>query len=365
MPFLQIPSGHHQVANGIIDSLQKTEDLFECEKVDILSYSYGRVEVFISKFYIKWIQYLPTLYSQLYRKTVVENDCKTKRFYLYEWLFLNRMEKLINEMDPQLIVCTHALPSYLLNHLKETKKISIPIINIYTDYFINQLWGNKYIDYHFVPTVEIKEMLVERGVNSANVLVTGIPIHPRFKEKHETRHSNDTFSVLISGGNLGTGLIRSFLRNIKPTGNIVYTVLCGENRKLFNWIEQQNHPFIKAVPYISSKDVMNRLYDSVDAIITKPGGVTISECLYKKIPIFIYYELPGQEEINLQNLKEWGLVYHLGNWKETSNFEEKILMILRCEDRQKQFKHQLEYYHQNLCNENLSDFINKALVRNR
>lgn len=360
MPFLQIPSGHHQVANGIIDSLQ-INNQFECEKIDILSYSYGKVEVIVSNFYIKWIHLFPAIYSWLYRKTVYKNNNDTKRFYLYEWLLLSQMEKLIKEKNPHLIICTHALPSYLLNLLKEKSEIPIPVINIYTDYFINHLWGVKFIDYHFVPTNEIKEALIERGVKPDSILVTGIPIHPHFKENIEVDKSNNEFSVLICGGNLGAGLMKTFVKKLRPEGKIRYTVLCGENYKLLNWIQQQNYPFIQALPYISSKEKMNKLYNSVDAIITKPGGVTISECLYKKIPIFIYHELPGQEEINLQNLKKWGLVYHLENWKKTPNFEEKIIQILSSERHQKQFKRHLDNYHQNLCSNNISNFINNLL----
>lgn len=362
MPFLQIPSGHHQVANGVIESLQ-TNDLFECEKIDILSYSYGKVEVFVSKFYIKWIHLLPAFYSWLYKKTVYKNN-ERSRFYLYEWLLLNQVEKLIKEKNPQLIICTHALPSYLLNLLKEKNKLSVPVINIYTDYFINHLWGIKYIDYHFVPTKEIKNELIERGVIPENILVTGIPIHPHFKDNIDRNKSNEIFSVLICGGNLGAGLMKTFVKKLQPSGKIRYTVLCGKNQKLLNWIQQQNYPLIQALPYISSKEKMNKLYNSVDAIITKPGGVTISECLYKKIPIFIYHELPGQEEINLRNLKKWGLVYHLDNWKKTRDFEQNILQILSCENHQKQFKQHLDNYHQHLYSEqHISVFINKLLSR--
>ena len=288
MPFLQISSGHHQVANGIIDSLHETNDVIECEKIDILSYGYGDIEVFISKFYIKWIHLFPSLYSWLYKKSAYKNEYEKKRFYLYEWLFLYWMEKLIKEKNPQLIICTHALPSYLLSRLKQKGIISIPIINVYTDYFINEIWGIEFIDYHFVPNKEIREVLIERGVKSDQVLVTGIPIHPRFKAQAKARQQKDVSSVLLSGGNLGTGLIKSFVETLQPSGEINYTVLCGENNKLFNWIKQLNHPFIHAVPYISSKDEMNELYDRVDAIITKPGGVTVSEFLYKKsLSLFI------------------------------------------------------------------------------
>lgn len=361
MPFLQMSSGHQQVANGIIDSLQENKE-FECQKIDILSYSYGHMEVLISKLYIKWIHLFPNFYNWLYMKSAYKMGDWNKRFYLYEGLFLYSMEKLIKEKNPQLIVCTHALPSYLVNNLKQKGKISVPVINVYTDYFINQIWGIEFIDNHFVPNREIKEVLVERGVMSSQIKVTGIPIHPQFKEHVEVPKSRGFFSVLVSGGNLGTGLLKTFIETLKPSGQIYYKVLCGENTKLCNQIKQLNYPFIEAVPFISSKEVMNKLYDSVDAIITKPGGVTISECLYKKVPIFVYHELPGQEQINLRNLKKWGLVYHLERWRETPNFEEEIIEVLNSDKHKKQLNQQLENYHQHLSKENISVFIEKLLA---
>lgn len=363
MPFLQISSGHHQVANGIIDSLHEANDI-ECEKVDILSYSYGHIEGFISKFYIKWIQVLPNVYSWLYMKSAYKNEYGKKRFYLYEWLFLYWMEKLIKEKNPQLIICTHALPSYLLSQLKQEGKLSVPVINVYTDYFINEIWGIESIDYHFAPNKEIKEVLIDRGVRSDQIFITGIPIHPQFKKHPLVQKPKDVLSVLISGGSLGTGLIKTFVETLNPSGEINFHVLCGKNNKLYNWIKEVNHPFIHAIPYISSKGVMNELYDSVDAIITKPGGVTVSECLYKKIPIFVYHELPGQEQINLRNLKKWGLVYHLDTWRETPNFEEKIITVLQCEKHQKLLNHQIDTYHQHLSKNSISLFIKQLLAEN-
>lgn len=104
---------------------------------------------------------------------------------------------------------------------------------------------------------------------------------------------------MISGGNMGAGSIVRLVSRLRPTGQVVYYVLCGKNIRLFEQIKQFNHPLIKAVPYLDSKEKMNALYDAVDAIISKPGGVTITECLWKRLPIFVYDALPGQEEFNL------------------------------------------------------------------
>lgn len=140
LPFLQIPSGHHQVANTLIGEIQHSHSHVSCENVDILAYSYGWIEKVISSFYLKWIRLFPKIYNVIYRKAVYQNDQREKRYILYEFLFLRFMKKLLMEKNPDLIVCTHSLPAYMLNHLKKINDLKIPVINIYTDYFIHQFW---------------------------------------------------------------------------------------------------------------------------------------------------------------------------------------------------------------------------------
>jgi processive 1,2-diacylglycerol beta-glucosyltransferase len=365
LPFLQISSGHHHVADGMIESLSGKNGIFDCEKIDILSYRFGKIEALVSSIYLKWIHLFPGLYSWIYRKSVYENEMDHNRYRMYENLFLLSMEKLIEEKKPHLIICTHALPSYLLSQLKRRKKHTIPVINVYTDYFINHIWGTGEIEYHFVPNIETMDYLKDRGIESERIFVTGIPIHPKLKEqKNETKEQNQ-YSVLISGGNLGAGAIQSFIQKLQPAGNIHYRVLCGKNKNLFQFITEMNDPMIIPLSYISSKEEMNQLYHEADAIITKPGGVTISECLFKKIPIFVYHALPGQEEINLYYLKKQGLVFELEDWNSQSNLEEQIQSILVCEQHQNSLNEQLNAYHQHLSKQDLSVMIEKILTKHR
>ncbi|MBD1380655.1 MGDG synthase family glycosyltransferase [Metabacillus arenae] len=367
MPFLQISSGHHHVADGIMEGLQEIDDSFQCEKVDILSYSYGKTEAFVSAVYLKWIHIFPSFYSWIYRKSVFENKVNDKRFRLYELLFLFWMKKLIEEKNPRLIICTHALPSYMLSQIKQRTKQSTPVINVYTDYFINHIWGIKEIDYHFVPSSMMKDYLIDRGIESNRIHVTGIPIHPKLKENikeniKKTKKRNK-YSILLSGGNLGTGELKKFVQKLQPKGHIQYKVLCGKNAKLFQFIKELENPWIIPLSYISSKEEMNLLYHESDAIITKPGGVTISECLFKKLPIFVYHSLPGQEELNLRFLKKEGLVFHLEGWRRQSNLEEQIQNTLDSKQQNKGLSDSLNAYHEELANEDISEAINQILIR--
>jgi UDP-N-acetylglucosamine:LPS N-acetylglucosamine transferase len=79
-------------------------------------------------------------------------------------------------------------------------------------------------------------------------------------------------------------------------------VLCGKNKSLFDSINRLKQPAFRAMGYISDKQQMLQIYESADAMITKAGGVTMSECLLCMLPIFIYHSLPGQETHNVRHL---------------------------------------------------------------
>lgn len=328
LPLLQMPSGHHHVADCIQHQLESSSKTFHCEKIDLLSHSYGRIEQFISYIYIQWIHKFPKCYSAVYRYSAVNGGKRRKNYRLYEQLFLRNLLKILDDKKPDLCICTHALPSYMLACLKERKLWSGKVINIYTDYFINDLWGGKEIDYHFAPSMRIKEGLIKKGILPEQVMCTGIPINPIFKKEKPFSNEESMFNVLVSGGNMGAGPILEFVKRLRPTGIFTYKVLCGKNERLFQTILQMEEPLIQPLPYISSKAEMNRLYDEADFIITKPGGVTISECLAKQLPVFVYDALPGQEEQNLNYLTKKKLVFYLANWKSSNNIEEKIKLLL-------------------------------------
>ncbi|MYL56649.1 hypothetical protein GLW20_03925 [Virgibacillus halodenitrificans] len=363
MPLLQIPSGHHHVADCIKEQLDQYSGVFECEKVEVLSYCFGKLETLVSNVYLQWIHKLPHLYSQIYKNAAVKNAKTNRLVTAYEWLFLKKILHLLRQIKPDIIICTHAFPSYLLNYFKSENLWSGKVINVYTDYFVNNLWGVHHIDYHFVPSQHVKQELINKGVNEQQIFISGIPIHPIFNNPKSPIEKSKSV-VLISGGNLGVGSILQLLQRLNPSGAIQYKVLCGKNPILFDYLTKLNHPNILPVPYIDSKKEMNVLYEEADAILTKPGGVTITECLWKRLPIFVYEALPGQEEYNLEYLKEQGLVFHLDNWNSSANIEKIIIHCMK--NKLVRFYKNTDRFHHSLEDHNILNIIrNIMLDKNR
>ncbi|HEX6594351.1 MAG TPA: UDP-glucuronosyltransferase [Bacillota bacterium] len=356
LPFMQIASGHHQVADALMDDIQRHHEAIRCDKVDLLSYSYGDMEKVVSSLYLAWIKYFPSSYNWLYDRSLYKNLSKRNRSMFYGSLFIHFFKKLIQEINPDILICTHCLPSNVASRLKRNRQLDQIVINVYTDYFVNRVWGLSGIDYHFAPTILVKNHLLENGIPESRIITTGIPVHPVFRTKSVHGRSRKNISILLTGGNLGVGGMENILAN--TTGDVHYYVLCGKNTTLYNQFLHHPQPNVTPFPYIESREQMNQLYDQVDAVLTKPGGVTISECLMKRKPIFVYNPLPGQEMINVDQLLRLGLIMPV---QIEAGFEQQIIRYFRNPNRKKNYEQCVENYHHNLEQKPISLMIDELL----
>ncbi|SDM47707.1 UDP-N-acetylglucosamine:LPS N-acetylglucosamine transferase [Fictibacillus solisalsi] len=335
LPFLQMPSGHHQAAEALIDMLKIRKKDIVLKKVDLLSYMNVSLEKMVTRTYLKWIKNWPGTYDRVY-KNLTYSAIGRDSFKGYDLLFSKKMLKLLDDEQPDVIICTHSIPSYLVNELKRKGKCHVPVMNVYTDFFINDVWGKEEIDYHFVPNQDMKtKLMVEHHVPHEKIIVSGIPVHEQFKRKAINLPTNTRRKVLISGGSSGLGDIYELITAAGSSGAFDYYVLCGKNRKLYEKIRSLGSANIHPLPYISSRSEMNEWYDRVDAVVTKPGGITVSEALRKNLPIFVHSVLPGQEEINLEYLEKKNLVFRID---KSLPLESQLKRVLRNQPAMKNWQ---------------------------
>jgi processive 1,2-diacylglycerol beta-glucosyltransferase len=81
-------------------------------------------------------------------------------------------------------------------------------------------------------------------------------------------------------------------------------VVCAKNKKLFSRLKRKKYSGVKVFGYV---DNIEEFMAVSDIIITKPGGLSISELLVRElVPIFIS-AIPGQETENVRALQEYGV----------------------------------------------------------
>lgn len=317
LSMFSVPTGHVKVAEVMQQKIKDKHPDAEVKIVDFLSFSNQWLENAVSGFYLKWIKAFPESYKRFYAQLMMSEEYTgmLKSFSVFSIYFEMKLKKLVEEEQPSHIICTHSFPSRILGKLKKkSPSFSTKTINVYTDFFINGVWDKENIDFHMVPSSEAKDELIRQySIPSDRIFNTGVPVSNIYKDK--TGKSKNTSlgrkHLLVAGGNNGLCVLNEFMMNPSGAEHFTYTVLCGHNKELFDKLS--GLPNITPLMYIDDREELNAIYDSVDAIITKPGGVTITEVLNKRIPIFIHDYLPGQEEVNLEFLKEKKLVYLLNS----------------------------------------------------
>lgn len=363
LPLFTFPTGHSKVSNTMGEWIKRAYPEAKVVETDILSYSQPTIEKFVATFYLKWIQFSPKSYGYIYRALMGKQKGKQNQAYFGKVItayFEKRLLQLIKTEEPDMIFCTHSFASKIAVNVKRKNHLGIPIINVYTDLFINGVWNVRGADYHFVPTKEAEQEITTMfGVEEDSVFVTGIPIHPDFTER-QIRRANNRAHVLIAGGNTGLMDVEHLNHLIRHYPALEFTILCGKNKKLYDDLQQMKSSKVHVRSYIDSVKEMNALYDTVDAIISKPGGVTISEVIHKEIPLYISHYLPGPEEMNVEYLLAHGMgrsvtMEDLAKTAETDFCRPEVL---------KKMITQMRYYHKT-CSISIPEAIDVMMKEER
>ena len=268
--------------------------------------------------YFEMVRRAPQLLGWLYEATdkPFHKDRLRQRL---EQAGATRLLKKIREFDPYVAVCTHFLPTALLNRERRRGRCRARILTVVTDFEVHGMWLATPSDHYFVATDEAKAHLQSLGIAPSALTVSGIPTHPAFverKDRVQLRQKlgwrEDLPALLVSAGGFGAGNAERMveaLMNAELRAQIV--AVCGKSAALKSSIEKiasrrkgQDLPVLKAIGFTTQ---MDELMAAADLMIGKPGGLTTSESLIKGLGWVVVNPIPGQEEKNAIYLLEQGV----------------------------------------------------------
>jgi processive 1,2-diacylglycerol beta-glucosyltransferase len=222
------------------------------------------------------------------------------------------MKSLLHRYTPQALVCTQAVPCTVFAAEKRRGTITVPLIAVVTDFAIHSYWVHKEVDLYCVASEEARRDLIRYGIDAARIVVTGIPISPKFlkprrKEQVRARLGLDTrrATALIMGGSQGMGPLQETLHKLEDL-NLQCLVATGLNRELYRMLKK-THGRDKRMRIFGYTRRIHMLMEAADVLITKPGGLTTSEALAKNLPMVLTNPIPGQEERNARYLERQGV----------------------------------------------------------
>jgi len=312
-------AGHVRAAQALEAAAKEAR--FKATHIDLLTLVPRQFRTLYGQQYIKLVEKLPELWSWLYSKS----DRPSRDTWLgglkrsVEKLNTRKLQAEIARLKPDAILCTHFLPSELLSRQKarslEGKGEPLPPLWVQvTDFDVHALWVHPHVDRYCVASDEVAYRLADRGVPRGRITVTGIPVMPQFSAglergacAAELGLNPEIFTALMMAGGAGVGALDELAaRLLELPGDQQLVALAGRNADLLKKLRvlAKRHPG-RLFP-LGFTTTVERVMTAVDLVITKPGGLSVSECLAKGKPMLLVSPIPGQEERNADYLLESG-----------------------------------------------------------
>ena len=308
--------GHHATAKAIGDML--TSKGAEVHTLDVYAYISNLIKTTIDKGYLFSSKHMQTLYRLVYQ--LAENNGASyfssapSIINIINALGASKFAKVLAGYTPDVIVCTHIFAAQMVDELKKRKKLDdITTIGIVTDYTLHPYWED-------VPRVQYivtaSELLTYRCVRRG-ILPFGIPVHPKFNQQLSREDAAAQLGIdpqmrtlLLMGGSMGYADHVKILEKLTQIGMpLQLLVVCGNNNKMKLRVEQfasryEGDCVVKAYGFVHNVEVM---MSASDCIVSKPGGLTVSEALAKNLPMLLVDPIPGHEERNVDFLVNNGM----------------------------------------------------------
>jgi len=312
--------GHKRTAEAIKNHILINSPDSEIKVLDTLRYIHPFLDMIIVGTYLNSIKIKPSLYGKLYDFT--EHNTGIVLFSnIVSHIVASSLLPLIKEFDPDIIISTHSFATGLITSLKKRKKINIPSVCVITDYAVHTFWIHANIDGYIVSNDDMLPQMVLKGVPGEIVHPLGLPVDPFFTKKDNKKNVFESLNLdpnkktlLIMGGSLGMGKIADiYVELTKLKKDVQIIVITGSNKKLFNNLNKLKSSSTKETRIIGYTEEVNNYMCCCDLLLTKPGGLTITEALMCNTPMAIFSPIPGQEEKNAEFLYRHNLAIELNS----------------------------------------------------
>ena len=340
----RVGNGHYKAAEVIRDKIEQLYPNATVYFEDGLEESSRVINFIAIKGYTNILKYVPEMFGSMYDRTDSPDKGAIEAGYKLINKYLTiRIKKMLRQIQPDIIFSTHPFVTRMCAYLKKKGKTNAKLATLITDYAPHNMWVTDYsnIDKILVATEEVKNSCIKKyGVPEAKLQVTGIPVSDKFTQKMDREKIleefdlNDNLPIFLffPGGGLGVGNGAEILKDLlKCSENFQLVVVAGKNEKLkedFEEIVKEDARNIRVLGFTNK--VAELMYVS-EAVISKPGGLTSTECLVSCKPMLIINVVPGQEEQNASYLCNNGAAIRVAEEELSEALETLLKRPVRLE----------------------------------
>lgn len=303
MNFLILSTATGQGHNSAAVSIREYLDGQGCDSVlmDVLNSGDKDVSSHVSTIYGNMTVYFPWFFGFLYHLgEIVTSPDRHSPIYRLNAAYADPLYKIIREASPDVIVCAHIFSAQVVTRIREKYGLDIPTVGIMTDYTCSPFWEETRLDRYVIPAPELIGEFAGKGMPEEKLVPIGIPVRSRFNHPTDKKAARELFGfsdgplVAVMSGSMGYGNLEQLVRKVtRKIPEAQVAALCGRNKKLYYRLSGIKN--VRPFEYIDNVDA---LMDAADVLLTKPGGLSSTEALVKRVPIVLTNPIPGCEKKN-------------------------------------------------------------------
>ena len=341
-------AGHVRAGEALLKSAQRKYPGLVAAHIDMLDYVNIAIKKTLVESYALMATQLPELWRFMYQKT---NRPQTSWVVRRGSKLLNRgtagrFLEYITAQQPDQILCTHFLPAHALLEAPAKYRLKIPVSILMTDYDKHDLLTTPGLQHYFVATEKMRYKMRRAGIPSARITVSGIPVDPVFYETKDLAAlrsqyqipKNKTVILILSGGQ-GLAKLDAIVTTLFGSAKPIHLIaIAGSNQKLRDKLVALRPPAHITFTPVGWTDQIDEYLRLADVIITKPGGLSATECIVLGKPMILISPIPGQEEHNAEYILEHGFGVIARAPDDLLYYVEKELDALAVRVKEKQNK---------------------------
>jgi processive 1,2-diacylglycerol beta-glucosyltransferase len=325
--------GHQQAAKAIYDSLTDMHSNMEGILMDFMELTHPYIHPLSRYCYLKGVKNFPSAYGFLFSKSRDMNSFSSLLKKL-NGFGLGPLLKYIQDTQPSMVVSTFPFAAAAISRLKEYGFIDVPTATVITDHTDHSSWVNPYTDQYIVGSEFVKQGLIRQDTPGNQISITGIPIRKEFNQSYNRKLLFQKYgldpslpTLLFMGG--GCGFFEdgpSLVKSLEALPKRVQLLMvCGRNYRLARELKRMSTHSRHRLHIMGYTEFVPELMTVADLMVTKPGGLTVSEALAMNLPMLLYKPIPGQEQDNARYLLQAGVALQADN---LANLVEEISAVL-------------------------------------
>lgn len=309
-------AGHIRAADALVSHAAIVCPDVEILHLDVMDYVPAPFRKIYVDFYIALVSRHPALWGHVYQmsNSAMPTDTLERIRRVVERLNTRALYRKIVSFEPDAIICTHFLPAEILDNLIRRNEIAIPVWVQVTDFDLHRLWVHPHMTGYFAASGEVAYCMKEKGISREAIHVTGIPVMPAFGAMMDRAEcarmigiDADRTTIMMMNGGAGVGdLPKAAASLLALDAAFQLIVLAGKNQQSILALERLALLYPGRLLVQGYTNRIELFMACADVVITKAGGLTVSECLAFGLPMIVNNPIPGQEERNADFLLEQG-----------------------------------------------------------